>query len=553
MSNGGSQIRHNTRERILSDDHNREQALGGQALAEILRFMFDAQNNLDTYAGGYEVLGTGDSVEAGGGLRGTVINGLRVRPEVGTTNCFIEPGVAVLIDTSAPGVDGSKAAFIIDPGVQSTGVLTLTPGSGGSVRIDVIECQRVTAVLEQDNRDIFNPSTGLFTPTLVSKIEAQRMAFRIRTGTAGAGFPGLAEGWMPLAVASVPAAATTWDQVTLWDVRPLASDRVNAPFNSSQDVATFHRARVSTDLATASHYKVFGWVETIYGGYRAGGLLTDGTNDHVDLADTAVQQSGYSFPTDGVWNLYALFPFGLPRWVRYSAAGSGQRVPRGMRGIPVLSTTQAGWNGNPLTAGVNSPTVLGLGDSASTNAVLLVSGLVTGGVPRGVQYDGAIAHPDATTWTTLSPSANTGTNDLGSSTWTLTDNTTHPAHAKAVWLWLYVDRDLTAIAGTPVGGVLHPGDVANLYTHNVVHVSDAGGSSGDAWCTTDLNAPTVITALGGSPGTPANAGVVRVPLAPGAMGSTANRVFKVKWNIAANNTSFPVLSAYEARVIGWEI
>lgn len=440
---GGKKIVHNTRERVLSGDHNREQAMHDQMLAEILRCMTDASFELDVQAGSVEVFSTGSESPPSA----TILAGIRPRPEVGTVNLFIEPGSLTIIDTPTPSADESRLAFVVDPGVQIAGALTLTPGSGGAIRIDVIECQRIEEVLETDSRDIFDPPTGLFSPVLVNKVTAGRLSYRIRTGTPGAGFPGVAAGWLPLAVCSVPAAATTWDDVTLWDVRPLAHERVQQPFNAYPSLNYVHRHNVWTDIATApGEVRVIGICDVSLGVYRAGGqFIHPGTEDaYIDVADTTLWAAGLSSAL-APWYLYAVFPFGLPRWVQYCPASAGVREPRGMRGIPVISRWTPRYDGRPLTAIAQTPAWTGLLDTVSQNAVVVVAGLQdAGGVPAGVLADGCVIQFVDNPTLQINSSASSGDT---SSTFTLTDNVTQPGNARAVYVLLQVNVNVSA--GTP--------------------------------------------------------------------------------------------------------
>jgi hypothetical protein len=527
---GATQVFYNTRERLVSTDHNREQAKEAQTLAEVLRFLFDARSDLDVPAGGVEVMGTG--LESS--LRGTVINGLRVRPEIGGVSLFIEPGVALLVDNSAPGVDDSKMAFVTDPGQQVGGVLTLTPGSGGT-RIDVIECQRILSTLESDNRDVFNTATGLFSPALVDKIKAGRLAYRIRTGTAGAGFPGLAAGWMPLAVASVPSAASTWNDVTMWDVRPLASDRIAGPFGSYHSLPDVRRHLLYTDVITdPARADLRGKVDVSFDAYRAGGRIVSDADDSIDIRSTDYHSPGFAFGPNQLWYLYLLFPFSLPRWVRYSHYSTGSRVPRGLRGIPVLSAVGPRFNGRPAGSLIQSPSWTGLLDTPSNDAIVAVAGRSDNSgtpVPLGVNGDGRVIqliNPNALENAASSVSGTT------SATWLLVDGSTHPGNARAVYIKFK-------------GSFAAPGAL-RFSVQGLIEVS---GPDNDTAAMTRV-------ALDGtrhfieyaSSGTLIASFSARVPLAPDFTMSTA-RQFALRWTFSTNGSVTP--SDLTAEVVGWEL
>lgn len=399
---GAKLLVYNTRERLVSTDHNREQAFGAQALAEALRWILDPRQEQDLAGAGVETMGTGGEAF----LRGTVIAGLRFRPDVGTTHSFVEPGAALLVDNNAPGSDDSVSSFVSDAGAQTIGQLELTPGAG-STRIDVVECQRVTSVAETDSRDVFNPATGLFSPVSLTKVQGGVLAYRIRTGTPGSGFPGTAAGWMPLAVCSVPAAAGTWNDVVVWDVRPLAADRTAGPFATSRTVPWNKRSLAYCDaLSVANHPHIYAEVDLDFGGYRAGGVIkTDSSTGWIDPTTAALQAPGFAFGTVGApWYCYLVFPFGLPRWVRYTDSSAGMRVPGFQRGIPVISSNPCAFNGAPLAPGVATPTATGLLDSAGTSAIVAFAGRAPyagGRPPVGMHSDGNL-------WTFVNPDLSGG-------------------------------------------------------------------------------------------------------------------------------------------------
>jgi len=530
---GSKKIIHNTRERVLSGDHNREQAVHDQMLAEILRCLTDPSYELDV-AGGVETNGTGSESLP----RATIISGIRVRPEVGTINCFVEPGAICILDNPRPNADESKLAYVVDPGVQTAGVLTLTPGSGGSIRIDVVECQRVETIIETDSRDIFDPGTGLFSPTLVNKVTTGRLVYRIRLGTPGLGFPGIAAGWLPLAVCSVPAAAITWDSVTLWDVRPLYHERVVQPCNARNALNTVQRHNVWTDVTTVpGEIRVIGVVDVSFGVYKAGGqLIHPGTTDQWINATDATLAAAALAGANATWHIYLVFPFGLPRWVQYSPASASIREPRGQRGIPVIARWAARYDGLPLTNIAQTPAWTGLQDPASQNAVVAIAGLQDPfAVPAGIISDGRVVQLSEDVTLEINSSASSGST---SSTWTLSDNTTHPGNARAVYVQLRVTLNVTA--GTPgtieysrsvlVGG---PNNVAT----NFVNIANTGEST--EYMYVDLIGTRVLSLT------------VRVPLAI-EQTYLAIRQFKLLWVHVISGTTYTI-STRTAVIKGWEL
>ncbi len=542
---GAKAIVYNTRERLVSTDPNRAQQFTAQGIAEVLRYLLDQQTEQDLAGGGVENLGAGTETP----LRATVLGGLRVQPDLGpgSLNCFVTPGMALLIDNPSPGIDDSVASYVVDPGVQLAGALTLTPGAG-STRIDVVECQRVTNVLESDNRDVFNVSTGLFSPTQVTKVQAGQLVYRIRLGTPGSGFPGVVAGWLPLMVASVPSGATTWDVVTCWDVRPLASDRANGVALTTRKWEENKRVFIDSDVTSdAAKVQMQGEVDATFRGYKAGGVLQkDSSLLVLDITDTAVQAA--SFPgfgnTGALWYLYLVYPFGLPRWVRYASAPSS-RVPRGMRGIPAVSLAPCNFGGNPRTSSVATPAVFGLQDSASVNAICVASGRARASgstVPLGVMADGRIQYIANLDSNPVNPTSNTTT----AASWTFTDDTHMPGNARALWVRLFGNFQFPF----PAAGAEGIG-----YDFGLVTVSNsAGNTSYLVPVGVDGGSHTFVDSDPGGGGT--TPGVlfkrsmtVRIPLTPTFLNSPGARQYIVTWS---HLTSITATSCFAA-VRGWEL
>lgn len=445
MSGGGQEINVNSGERAISDDQNRAQRFRGLDLNELLRALCDTNCGLDdTQASSADILSTVATAPSSA----TVFNGLVVRPQLGTLNLFIDPGVVGLYDPDAtPNPDESQFKVIRDPGVSSATPLVMTANTSGATRIDVVECARVGApgytVLETDNRDIFNPVSGLFTPTTVNKVIAGRLQYRIRSGTSGGGMPANAAGWLPLAVASVPTGTSTVNGMTFWDVRPFAGDRLFPPFNLASVLPRNRRNAIGIDVITVSgKASLNGYVETSAtdphvlstglggSGYRLGGALSDA----VDLNNAANQSGSIS---NGPCYVYLCEPFGLPRWAQY-VLGSGVLAPA-YRGIAVLSSVAP----LPILGCPSSAIAMPFGLVGTTQkANCIVISKFGGGVVAGVLSDGRTQTVGATT-----TYPNVGGNPVGSTIqFPFVSGTDFPPHATSVWLTMILT--LTVAANT---------------------------------------------------------------------------------------------------------
>ena len=377
MAQGDKRLYYNVRERLISDDFNRLQAIEAAEHAARLR----AQYN-DAIGDFYSASGLQTPyASTTPSLCGDVYGGLMVQPD-NAGYFLIQPGVAGFLDPAGVGTDDNPYRMVNDPGVVTPAALNFTSNSGGgSPRWDVVECQPVDTVLAQESRFIFNPSTGIGTPTLVDKVKAGRLTYRVRVGTPGAGFPGLAVGWMPLAIVCAPTGSSSLLTSDVWDVRPLVRDRVRFA-NFSPSVACENRFLLS---AVGGADQWIGSSESTFNGYQAGGIIdrstpstlaqfgaTGVTGGRAGLFNTGLADnlSTLVLAPEARVNLAAIFPYGLPRWQRYSqtAVGSG-RVPNGPRGILVATTVQPSANGI-FSAAVPMPTAASFGAGSFSGCVL---------------------------------------------------------------------------------------------------------------------------------------------------------------------------------------
>lgn len=373
MSSGSEKITFNSLERLVSTDHNRLQSFVARDRAEAYRQIMSVSSGTDDLdAGGVAT----EFVTQENPLRAEVLNGLLVRPQVASLNVLVDAGILFAVDPDAvPVADDSVYKYVRSPGIPTVGALAMTANASGSIRIDVVECQRTGAVdqvAETDNRDLFNPTTGLFTATTLTKATQSTLTFRVRAGTPGGGFPGTAQGWLPLAVASVAAGATSCDQVTFWDVRRLMSDRLFSSYNLalSKPINRWSQWNATVLSAAAGIFEGALNTRRIGGRVRPGTVAVDA--QAVDLTVAANRDPAFALVANRPWYLYALTPFALPRWARYTDAVSGTRVPRSPRGILVASTVAPDADGRS-TGTVGLPTATGLAGSATITEVLCVA------------------------------------------------------------------------------------------------------------------------------------------------------------------------------------
>lgn len=446
MAAGNRQIIINTQERAISPDFNRMQKFQNADMAELFRYMLDVGSVDDLDAG--SVITEHTALETP--LRGEIFNGLLVRPQAGSLGLAIDPGVLYLLSPDGA-VDDSNYKFIHDAGLVVAAGLTMTSNASGSIRIDVIECRvNPTDLTINDNRDIFNPSTGLFVAGSVVKERKGHLEYRVRLGTPGGGFPGTVQGWLPLAVASVPDATTTNNTINFWDVRPLLSDREFAPSANTRDLPYMKQCMFNLFTHGTGVGVMQGQIDVSYGGRRLGGILRTGSStllaefDFFACGQTFNREPGFVAPAPGFVYLYFLVPFGLPRWARYTIGPAG-RVPRSPRGIPVLSTTPP----NSLRGTPSSPIALptATGFAGSTSNGVCGASLITIAAGPGdavdMSGDGRAITIGSGPIFYFGHLAVAGVNSLGKCRFTLTPGVDYPVNARA----LYVTASLSIVTG----------------------------------------------------------------------------------------------------------
>lgn len=398
MSNGGKRVVLNTRERVISNDFNRVQDMVGQARAVLMARLYN--DVYKTSISGYtdqEILGGQTPMIA------DVYGGLFVRVD-DPSSLFVDPGVIGVVDPDpSPGLDDNPYKLVDDPGQSIAGVLTFLANGSPSARIDVLLADVQEQVEETDNRDVFDPATGLFTPQMVNKVVRKRLVYTMLRGTAGSGLPSLPN-QVPLLVALVPSGAADFSDCTFWDVRPMVNERT--PNHGYQrDTRRLYDFNFYVDSNGEHHGEA--WTE--WNGYVVGGPLKQSCpstlDEDFDSSDinNSTTNLAYGGPASspvrsdpGAAPIFLLFPGGLPGWRRYSngnAPGLTNRAPYGTRGLLV-----AGRNTNSDKAKIDEkgnatnvvlPAATGL--TGTANGVMLYMGHCDSEF-GGASYLDVIAH-----------------------------------------------------------------------------------------------------------------------------------------------------------------
>lgn len=464
-STGQKDLTINPRERALSVDVNRLQAFKDQAQAEALLYLQEGTTTLDTDGLGH--LAYPLSVAATP-PQATIIGGLQPVPSDGTFNIQVTGGLCAFYAPDVPAnPDDSPYKFISDPGSL---VLTFAANAGPGTRVDVLECQPVDAVLETDNRDIFDPSSGLFAPQSVNKVQAKRLTYRIRQGVLGNGYPGSVAGWLPLAVIAIPAAAANLDTCDIWDCRPLSQGRIFPPGKAVQFNHNLDRQALGIDTLSAAPARLIrGFSESDSAfGYKTGGHIRTGNYsssaayvDSFDVTNVNNQEPGFAPVVGALWYLYTIGkPFGLPRFAKYTQAPG--RFPSNPEGILVISN-KAPNAFSGLGVNIALPVSLGLGPLNQVGLCLLagVGYNPGGGVVPGIASTRGKQHILEGDFFVPCGAPLTPVDALGNSfrTYTLAPGVTHPPHAKSVIIFFTVN-------------FTSPGPTASIPVFNTVRLFD---------------------------------------------------------------------------------
>lgn len=454
MGTGQNDVKINPRERALSVDINRLQAMTDAAEMLIQQALEEALIVTDFNGLGAPSAPSGPVTVPN---RFTVFTGLMVNPQTASFNLTIDEGMlGVYLPDAVPNPDDSPYKYVKDPGIQSLGTLVVAPNGGGGPRIDVVECSVIDYVAETDNRDIFDPTTGLFNPVTVDKVICKRLSYRVRQGVAANGYPGGANGWMPLCIISVPVGALSLDTCTLWDVRPLAQGRVQGPGKTVTARHNLSRAVTTVDASAGpGAARLIGGVAESDSGmpWKSGGFLRTGAYysqlaypTSFDLTDATNWEPGFAPVQDQLYYIYVLpNPFGLPRWAKYSS-GVTPRYPLDPAGIYVISN-KAPSNYGGAVAGIQIPTIYGLGNVTQSGIALLagigndfgagveLAGTVTRGHIHQLEGTGPLGGPAGIPLTPITALSNVVRSYL------LTPGITHPSHAKSVVIVFQVNTE----------------------------------------------------------------------------------------------------------------
>lgn len=389
MTSTTKSLKYNTRERALSTDLNREQNFLSSELAQFARsLLLTPYPTTGTPYYSFNETITEPSV-TDRPIRAAVLQGLAPYPINGTTDLLITSGQLLQVQaTGGLGADDFEVALVTDEGVQTTGILTLTPNSSGSGRVDIVECKVIDYDYETSSRDVYDPGTGLFTVASLVKVTGKKLQYRIRTGDPSSVWPGIVDEWLPLCVLVVPDGTTDFDTVDMYDVRPLVTKRAQDISEVSENLPQFYQLICNYDLT--NQHKIAPIMNVGFKNQRVrwgDGNAVASSPLMLDLQSADLRDPAWTPVASEWWRLYLAFPFGLPRWAKYSDSTTSPR--KGQReGIPIMTNKICGFYGNAtLTCAL--PTATGLVGTVETSEMFcVVSGFVdSGGTIRGTMGD----------------------------------------------------------------------------------------------------------------------------------------------------------------------
>lgn len=202
-------IQINTRERPYSTDINNLQSMLGRTLLDLMQ-----------YSQSLRVLT--QPVEASG--RNVIAGGLVASP----SGNDVSIGAGALLQYSAtivptPGPLDSTYRIGINRAAE-----TVVMPAPGVTTYYLIEAQMVNVTATTESRDILDPGTGQFVPTLVPKQIQREVQFQLLTGGANAPAPTGGD-WVPIAIVRRPGGGGAVASSDIIDVRRIADFGVQKP------------------------------------------------------------------------------------------------------------------------------------------------------------------------------------------------------------------------------------------------------------------------------------------------------------------------------------
>jgi hypothetical protein len=228
---GNDNLLMNNLERALSADINDLQSIQARAMAEMARYGWATKRVADPLA------------ESPGPF---VLGGLLVSPSL--NNVAVSQGVMGQISATLSPVPGTLDSTYRLSRLSS--VATVVMPSPGTTTWYLLEAQMVQSVVTSAVRDIYNPGTQTFSPSLVPKVIEQGIQFQVVAGAAGQAPAPSGGNWVPIAIVRRPGGGGPVAATDITDVRPLLAPRFSAMVNPLRRLCRTS-ASVSNDVEFA--------------------------------------------------------------------------------------------------------------------------------------------------------------------------------------------------------------------------------------------------------------------------------------------------------------
>lgn len=268
-------VQFNTLERALSSDLNNTESMKDRALLDMLREQF-----------GTRTLALGSVPTES--PRDVVMGGFELSPA--GSDVSIAPGVLLQENAALVPVPGSlDSSYRYAKNQSATTVAMPAPGSDSYVLIEAAMTQVVTL---SELRDIWDPITRTFTPSLVNKLVERRAQFF--TTTQATTFPPPLAGRVPIAAVFRPAGGGPVLASHIIDLRPLWNDlpRQNLAYDLATSFPQLGRSAFKTASTSAGSSNLIS--------ISAHAFLQNGrevfftSNGDIDITAAAYTASGYS-------------------------------------------------------------------------------------------------------------------------------------------------------------------------------------------------------------------------------------------------------------------
>lgn len=353
MSSDYRRIIWNTRERIITDDFNNATALLHRALIET----------------------TLPIAQGGSGFYG-VLRGLVVSIPGGDLTVNVSPGIAFIPGTAPTSYDSATEVIELRA-VESVDLTALVDGA--NPRWVVIEISATDGTETSSSRDQFNPSTGTFTSSSVTKVMGSDPTIRAVAGTAAAQpvFPAGASGWIPLAYVYLDAAAADIDAGEMVQCRP-----VIRPINSfSRRGGGCLVLAIDTDVTVSDFECDLG----------DGGPVISSSGVEFDIYNTDLWVDGDAPPITATGQAIAVFAMRPPYPAGYSALLAPREFIAGAAGAAHIAGAHAGLQNAVIAV---TTTINPLPDSDGRNSGFAVTDPVWAGTETtNALYVGAVTKP----------------------------------------------------------------------------------------------------------------------------------------------------------------